>query len=102
MFSIKYFHTCLLCSVLIVASLAIAAGPEQSSKKRDGQHAFDFNFGSWKTHVSRLVHPLTGSKEWAEYDGASVVSKVWNGRAVSLSWMSAGLPAASKAWDCAC
>ena len=81
MFSIKYFHTCLLCSVLIVASLAIAAEPEQSSKKRDGQHDFDFNFGSWKTHVSRLVHPLTGSKEWAEYDGTSVVSKVWNGKA---------------------
>src|SRR5215470_5201782 len=80
MFSIKYFRT-LLCSALIVASLAGAAGPEESLKKRDGQHDFDFNFGSWKTHVSRLVHPFTGSKEWAEYDGTSVVSKVWNGKA---------------------
>jgi hypothetical protein len=81
MFSIKYFRTCLLCSALIVASLPSAAGPGQSPKKRDGQHDFDFNFGSWKTHVSRLVHPLTSSKEWAEYDGTAVVSKVWNGRA---------------------
>ena len=81
MFSIKYFHTCLLCSALIVASLASAAGPEQSPKKQDGQHDFDFNFGSWKTHVSRVVHPLTASTEWAEYDGTSVVTKVWNGRA---------------------
>src|SRR5262249_3160514 len=81
MFSIKNFRTCLLCSALIIASLANAAGPEQSPKKRDGQHDFDFHFGTWKTHVSRLVHPLTGSKEWAEYDGTSVVSKVWNGRA---------------------
>src|SRR4030095_4651852 len=81
MFSIKYFRACLLCSALIVASLGSAAGPEQSPKKRDGQHDFDFYFGSWKTHVSRLVHPLSGSKQWAEYDGTSVVTKVWNGKA---------------------
>ncbi|GLQ94353.1 hypothetical protein GCM10007901_33050 [Dyella acidisoli] len=49
--------------------------------ERDGQHDFDFNFGTWKTHVSRLVHPLTGSTTWTEYDGMSVVRKVWNGRA---------------------
>lgn len=46
-----------------------------------GQHDFDFNFGTWATHVSRLLHPLTGSTAWAEYDGTSVVRKVWNGRA---------------------
>src|SRR5262245_24933685 len=81
MFQFKYFRTCLLCSALIVASLARPAEPEQSLKRRDGQHDFDFHFGTWKTHVSRLVHPLTASKQWVEYDGTSVVSKVWNGRA---------------------
>lgn len=45
------------------------------------QHDFDFNFGTWKTHVSRILHPLTGSTRWGEYDGTSIVSKVWNGRA---------------------
>jgi hypothetical protein len=48
---------------------------------RDGQHDFDFNIGTWKTHVSRLQHPLTGSISWVEYDGVSVVRKIWNGRA---------------------
>lgn len=48
---------------------------------RDGQHDFDFEFGTWKTHLSRLLHPLTGSKTWVEYDGTTVVRKVWNGRA---------------------
>ena len=81
MLSSNNFRTCLLCSAVIVASLASAARAEESPKKRDGQHDFDFNFGTWKTHVSRLVHPLTGSKEWVEYDGTSVVSKVWDGRA---------------------
>lgn len=49
-----------------------------------GQHDFDFNFGTWKTHVSRLVHPLSGSNVWAEYDGISVVGRVWKGRASLL------------------
>jgi hypothetical protein len=34
--------------------------------------------------VSRLVHPLTHSTSWTEYDGVSVVRKVWDGRASLL------------------
>jgi hypothetical protein len=54
------------------------------AKQRDGSHDFDFHFGTWKTHVSRLLHPLTGSTTWVEYDGTSLVRKVWNGRASIL------------------
>ncbi len=53
----------------------------QSPSARDGEHDFDFNIGTWNTHLSRLVHPLTGSTTWVEYQGTSVVRKVWNGRA---------------------
>jgi hypothetical protein len=83
----KYFTACLVLSTLIAAlqlgqELSPASSPSpQPQKERDGQHDFDFNFGTWKTHVSRLVRPLTGSKQWFEYDGTSVVSKVWNGKA---------------------
>jgi len=48
--------------------------------ERDGQHDFDFEIGTWKTHLKRMVHPLTGSTTWIEYDGTTVVRKVWNGR----------------------
>jgi hypothetical protein len=48
---------------------------------RDSQHDFDFDFGIWKTHSSRLLHPLTGSKEWVDLDGVTKVGKIWNGRA---------------------
>lgn len=51
------------------------------SEQHDGQHDFDFEIGTWKTHLSRLVHPLSGSKTWAVYDGTTVVRKVWKGRA---------------------
>ena len=47
----------------------------------DGQHDFDFEFGSWTTELSRLVSPLTGSTEWVEYRGTSVVRPIWDGAA---------------------
>jgi hypothetical protein len=67
--------TAFLACVLGVAAAQPAAVP------RDGQHDFDFETGVWKTHISRLLHPLTGSTTWTEYDGTSVVRKLWNGRA---------------------
>lgn len=48
---------------------------------RDGQHDFDFELGAWKTHLRVLSHPLTGSTTWVEFNGTSVVHKIWNGRA---------------------
>jgi len=48
---------------------------------QDGQHDFDFEFGSWNAHLKRLQHPLSNSDAWVEYDGTSVVKKLWNGRA---------------------
>jgi hypothetical protein len=47
----------------------------------DGQHDFDFNFGTWHTHMKRLQHPLSGSNTWIELNGTVVVRKVWDGRA---------------------
>src|SRR6266496_255164 len=54
---------------------------QQTASEENRQHDFDFNFGSWKTHVSRLKNPLTGSTNWVEYEGTSLVRRVWNGRA---------------------
>ncbi|HEY2976153.1 MAG TPA: hypothetical protein VGJ48_26805 [Pyrinomonadaceae bacterium] len=81
-------------AVLMVAGFAEAAdaGVQSNSdasstniqktlKERDGQHDFDFEIGTWKTHLRRLLHPLTGSTTWVEYEGTTVVRKVWSGRA---------------------
>jgi hypothetical protein len=62
------------------------AGPQQL---RDGQHDFDFHFGTWKTHIRRLVHPLSGSTTWVELDGTVTTRKVWDGRA-NLEELEAG------------
>jgi hypothetical protein len=54
---------------------------QQSSTGRDGRHDFDFEIGTWKTHLRRLLYPLSGSTTWVEYEGTTVVRKVWGGRA---------------------
>ena len=64
-----------------LAQPAAGTGDSDASQQRDGQHDFDFEFGTWKTHLRRLVHPLTGSTTWVEYDGTTIVRKVWDGRA---------------------
>src|ERR1700676_861347 len=65
-----------------VCSLAVALLPLQGfAQQRDGQHDFDFHLGNWKTHISRLQHPLTGSTTWLKYEGTLVARKVWDGRA---------------------
>jgi len=37
--------------------------------------------GTWKLHILRLVHPLTGSKTWVTMEGTKVVRTIWSGRA---------------------
>src|ERR1700719_3651844 len=62
-------------------SSAAKPAPEVAAERREGQHDFDWEIGPWKTHIARRLHPLTGSNTWVEYDGTSVVRKVWDGRA---------------------
>jgi hypothetical protein len=66
---------------LWIALLASGLASAQSPPAKDGQHDFDAHIGTWKTHLKRLQNPLTGSTTWIEYDGTTVVRKVWNGRA---------------------
>ena len=75
----------LLCALIValVPLTGSAQEPEASktaaAAQRDGRHDFDFEIGRWHTQLKRLLHPLTGSTTWVEYEGTSVVSKVWNG-----------------------
>jgi len=92
MIASKHLRTYLLvCSFIVISYPVREIAPQGADaqrptpppdlRKRDGQHDFDFEIGTWKTHLRRLVHPLTGSTDWVEYEGTTVVRKVWNGRA---------------------
>ncbi|MGC2656746.1 MAG: hypothetical protein WA324_02140 [Bryobacteraceae bacterium] len=56
---------------------ATAAVPAE----HEGQHDFDFELGTWKTHLKVLRHPPKGAPTWVEYEGTSVVHSIWEGRA---------------------
>jgi hypothetical protein len=60
---------------VVTAFLATQARAESPDAEvaRDGGHDFDFEIGTWNTHVSCLLHPLTGSTAWAQYDGTTIV-----------------------------
>ncbi len=92
----------LLCSLVVIAqpihgfaqgnSAASGTGLQKTQTERDGQHDFDFEIGTWKTRLRRLLNPLSGSNTWVEYEGITVVRRVWNGRA-NLVELSADGPA---------
>jgi hypothetical protein len=63
------------------AKMVRASATSNSAADDEAQHDFDFDLGTWKTHSTRLLHPLTGSKQWVDLDGVSVVKKVWGGKA---------------------
>lgn len=58
-----------------------ASANRPQSAPREEQHDFDFDIGTWKTQLERLLHPLSGSTQWVECNGTTEVRKVWNGRA---------------------
>jgi hypothetical protein len=81
-------HFSLAAMLLLTQSVSTRANASDAkaaqvelAPKHDGQHDFDFNIGTWKTHVSRLLRPLSGSNTWGEYDGIASVRNVMHGRA---------------------
>jgi hypothetical protein len=61
-------------------SSASNASVQHAPAERDGQHDFDPLIGAWKYHLKKLMHPLTGSTDWVEFDGTGVCYKIWDGR----------------------
>jgi len=71
------------CCFLLLCT-ALLYFPAQAQTPHDGSRDFDFEIGSWKMHLKRLQHPLSGSTTWVEYKGTTVVKKVWNGKAIPM------------------
>jgi hypothetical protein len=43
--------------------------------------AFDYQFGAWRVHVSRLLDPGGAAPHWTQYDGTHVVTPLFRGSA---------------------
>ena len=70
---------CLAAFALACAPLLAAAQGTGGTADDPAYHQFDFDIGTWKTHSTRLLKPLTGSTTWADLDSITVVRKIGNG-----------------------
>jgi hypothetical protein len=75
--------------ILLLLAAMVSTGPLFAAErplppalvKQGGPQDFDFEIGQWKTQLKRLTKPLSGKGQWVEYEGTTVVSPVWGGRA---------------------
>ena len=76
---------CFLAAAALLAlplpALAQTLCPAPAAADHDGQQDFDWEIGSWTTHLKRLKSPLSGSTEWVEYSGTTEVRPVLGGSA---------------------
>ena len=88
----------LACAALCAAAL-LAPAPvrAQAAPARDGLHDFDFLMGHWHAHLRKLAHPLSGSSQWIEYEGTSVMTRIWDGRANMEEFKVASIPRDAQA-----
>jgi hypothetical protein len=64
-------------NLLVILFVLLAS----SGTPHDARHDFDFNFGTWRTHITRIAHPLSGPQTWLTYDGTVTVRPIWSGAA---------------------
>lgn len=67
---------------MIYASLLLASALLPA--RVPARHAFDYQFGTWRVHVSRLLDPVSASPRWVEYDGTHAVTSLRDGANIGV------------------
>lgn len=70
----------MLCGALI-STTAAAAPAAGSARSSDQQHAFDFHFGTWRTHILTRSSTASGATRWVRMTGTVIDQPLWDGRA---------------------
>jgi hypothetical protein len=65
---------------IVVVGLLCAPMNASAQEVRDGARAFNWEIGTWETHVS-VRAPLSTEEDWTEFRGTSVVHAFSSGRA---------------------
>ncbi|MDE2051306.1 MAG: hypothetical protein KGJ72_09830 [Gammaproteobacteria bacterium] len=72
----------LLCLLALAATMGCQSSLAQSpTRVRDQQHAFDFHFGTWRTHILSRRSTPSGAAQWVRMTGTVIDQPLWNGRA---------------------
>lgn len=65
-------------ALLLVVGFLWTAAPSRA--ERDGRHDFDFNLGTWNTHIKYRHQAGVGPVSWVELNGTVTVRRIWNGK----------------------
>ncbi|HEY1992140.1 MAG TPA: hypothetical protein VGH71_06720 [Gammaproteobacteria bacterium] len=76
----RSFMTIALSCLSLMAGPVLAETAATPLAAHDGQHDFDFNVGTWHTHIRYLQHPLSTHETWTRFDGTVVVHPLWGGQ----------------------
>jgi hypothetical protein len=74
----RILPACLLAFAMASGWQPAAAEP---SAQPDQQHAFDFHFGTWRTHILSRRTAASGAVEWVKMTGTVIDQPLWHGRA---------------------
>ena len=74
----RILPVCLLALVTALGGRAAAAGAAPAG---DQQHAFDFHFGTWRTHILNRDASASGGVKWVRMSGTVIDQPLWHGRA---------------------
>jgi hypothetical protein len=76
---------CVLAGAIGCLSPVLPAGASDTAPsaeaQRDGSHDFDFGYGTWTTHIKRVLDPFSPGSASIEETGTVTTRKVWDGRA---------------------
>jgi hypothetical protein len=71
----------LAATIAVMLAMPAVAIADTTPITRDGQHDFDWMFGTWKTSLRKLEKPLSGSTKWIEFEGTQVSRPLLGGLA---------------------
>jgi hypothetical protein len=70
---------CAVASAFVLVSPAAAQAPSVPAL-RDGSHDMDFNFGTWRSEVTRIPDPLGDPSNVVHMAGRVTVKPIWGGK----------------------
>jgi hypothetical protein len=74
--------TAALCLLTFATTLgARFSRAESPARAEEQQHAFDFHFGTWRTHILTRAATASGASHWVTMTGTVIDQPLWRGRA---------------------
>ena len=71
----------MVCAAVLSTAATAASAAEAAKQSAEQQHAFDFHFGTWRTHILNRTSTPSGATQWVKMTGTVIDQPLWNGKA---------------------